>query len=149
MATYFGFNTQQAGQVRSTQLTPSWDDTSGAQTKPQLYGKKFTSLDEQIVIQDFINSLNIPQGSKPGNPKYGTTIWNYIFEPNDVATQSAVETEIRRVASLDPRIAVNSVILYPKELGILVEVEFAVIPFNDVKTLQILFDQAANKAYSQ
>lgn len=149
MATYFGFNTLQAGQVRPTQITSGWDESSGSYIKPQTFGKKFTGLDEQIVIQDFLNSLNIPQGSKPGNPKYGTTLWNYIFEPNDVATQSAVETEIRRVASLDPRIAVNSIVLYPNELGILVEVEFAVIPFNDVKTLQIVFDQAASKAYSQ
>ena len=149
MATYFGFSTINAGQVRPTQIASGWDESSGGFVKPQVYGKKFTGLDEQIVIQDFINSLNIPQGSKPGNPKYGTTIWNYIFEPNDVATQTAVENEIRRVASLDPRIAVNSVLLYPNALGILVEIEFAVVPFNDVKILQVLFDQAASKAYSQ
>jgi len=149
MTTFIGFNTQNAGLVRPTQLNTGSDSGSGSFVKPQYFGKKFTGYDEQIVIQDLINALNIQQGSKPGNPKYGTTIWSFIFEPNDVETQSLIDTEIRRVAGQDPRIVLNEIVLYPSEHGILVEVEFAITPFNNVRTLEILFDSATNSASAQ
>ena len=49
--------------------------------------------------QDFINALNIHQGSKPGNPAYGTSLWSFIFEPNTDDIRLALEEEIKRVAS--------------------------------------------------
>lgn len=147
MTTFIGFSTQNAGKVRPSS-SPTGDG-AGTFAKPQTFGKKFTGYDEQIVIQDLINALNIHQGTKPGNPKYGTTIWSFIFEPNDVETQGAIETEIRRIATLDPRLALNTIATYPKDNGILVEVEFAVTPFNNVRTLQILFDSDTNSASTQ
>jgi phage baseplate assembly protein W len=149
MTTFIGFNTQNSGVVRPSQITTGTDAGSGSFVKPQYFGKKFTGYDEQIVIQDLINALNIQQGSKPGNPKYGTTIWNFIFEPNDIETQSSIDSEIRRVAAQDPRIVLNDILTYPADNGILVEVEFAITPFNNVRTLQILFDSATNSASTQ
>ena len=147
MTTFIGFSTQNAGKVRPSSSHAGGD--VGTFAKPQTFGKKFTGYDEQIVIQDLINALNIHQGTKPGNPKYGTTIWSFIFEPNDVETQGAIEVEIRRIASLDPRVALNTVLIYPQDHGILVEVEFAITPFNNVRTLQILFDSDTNSASTQ
>jgi hypothetical protein len=71
-----------------------------------------------------------------------------VFEPNTLDVQMALETEIRRIAGLDPRLILNLVTVYPNENGILVEVEFAVSPFNDVQTLQLMFDQQTTKAFS-
>lgn len=149
MTTFIGFNTQNAGKIRPPSVTPGTDSGSGSYTKSQTFGKKFTGYDEQIVIQDLVNALNIQQGEKPGNPRYGTTIWSFIFEPNDVETHSQIENEIRRIGGQDPRIVLNNIVSYPAENGILVEVEFAVTPFNNVKTLQILFDSATNNASAQ
>lgn len=149
MTTFIGFSTQTAGVVRPASASAGADGDIGAFAKPQYFGKKFTGYDEQIVIQSLINALNIPQGSKPGNPKYGTTIWSFIFEPNDVATQGAIETEIRRVAAQDPRITLNTIESYPADNGILIEVEFAVTGFDNVRTLQILFDSNSNTASTQ
>jgi phage baseplate assembly protein W len=149
MTTFIGFSTQNAGVVRQASASPGTTGGAGSFAKPQTFGKKYTGYDEQIVIQDLVNALNIPQGSKPGNPKYGTTIWSFIFEPNDVETQGAVEVELRRVGAQDPRLVMNSIVTYPSENGILVEVEFAVTPFNNVRTLAILFDSATNTASTQ
>jgi len=149
MATFIGFNTQNYTTVRPTQIGTGADAGIGGFTKPNLFGKKFTGYDEQIVIRDFINALNITQGSKPGNPKYGTTLWSFIFEPNDTTTQAALDTEIRRIGALDPRMVINNIQMYNQDNGILLEVEFAVVPFNNVQTLQILFDQGSNTASQQ
>lgn len=149
MTTFIGFSTQNAGTVRPASANTGVDGGAGSPAKSQIHTKKFTNIDEQVVIQDLINALNIPQGAKPGNPKYGTTIWSFIFEPNDVETQGAIESEIRRIGAQDPRLVLNTITTYPSDNGILVEVEFAVTQFNNVKTLQILFDSATNTASAQ
>jgi phage baseplate assembly protein W len=84
--------------------------------------------------------LNIRQGQKVGQPGYGTTLWSFVFEPNTNDTQYKLQTEVQRVASLDPRLIVNSVVAFPQELGILIEVEIAVAPFNQAQVLSLFVD---------
>ena len=146
MAVYVGFSTQRFNLPRNESITSGIDGGSGSLTQPIQIGKKFRLVDEQLILQDFINALNIPQGTKPGRPSYGTTIWTFVFEPNTPDMQFQLENEIRRVASQDPRLVLNTVIAYPQENGILIEVEVAVSPFNNAGQLQIFFDQQSNSA---
>jgi phage baseplate assembly protein W len=118
----------------------------GSITAPVIAGKKFRLTDERLVVQDLINALNIRQGEKVGQPDYGTTIWGYVFDPNIQDTQLALETEIRRIASQDPRLMINYVNAYPQENGILMEVELSIVPFNQTELLSIFFDANSNSA---
>lgn len=113
---------------------------------PVIPGKKFTLTDSQLVVQDFTNSLNIPQGSKVGQPEYGTTLWDFVFEPNTIDVQAQIENEVRRIASEDPRIDINTVASYPRENGILIEVQLSVAPFNNPLTTSIFLNQETNQA---
>ena len=147
MATIIGFNTQKIDQVRKTSLVSGVDGGSGSITNSVKTTRKFRTVDSQLVIQDLINALNIPQGQKPGRPDYGTTLWSFVFEPNTLDVQVQIENEIRRIAGQDPRLVLNSVVSYPQDNGILVEVEFAITPFNNVEQLSIRFDQNTTTAY--
>lgn len=102
--------------------------------------------DGQLVLQDFINALNIPLGSKVGQPGYGTTLWDFVFEPNTGDVQRQLENEIRRVASLDPRLDINYLKAYPQNNGILLEIQLSIVPFNNPQTLNVFFDQQNNTA---
>lgn len=123
-------------------VTPS----SGTIGNPLLPGKKFTTTDAQLVIQDLINAFNLPQGQKVGQPGYGSTIWNYIFEPNTSDLQALLENDIRTIVSGDPRITINYVKSYPQGNGLLVEVQLAVVPFNNPETLSVFFNQQTGSA---
>lgn len=147
MATFIGFSTQHVDNTRPANANQGAEGGAGTATLPARYGRKFRTLDEQLVIQDFINALNIPQGQKVGNPGYGTVLWDFIFEPNTLETRTRVEDELRRVASSDPRLDLNSVLIHDHDNGILLEVELAVTPFNNAQTLEILFDQQAGSAF--
>lgn len=149
MATYNGFSTINANKPRSTSLTPGTGGGYGSTTQPVIPGKKFKLTNEQLVIQDFLNALNIQQGQKVGQPGYGTTLWSFIFEPNTSDTQFQLQDEIRRVASTDPRIILNSVKAFPKENGILIEVELAIAPFNNAQLLSVFFNNLTNVAAIQ
>lgn len=149
MPTYIGFSTINANKPRSTYLDPGIDGGTGSITAPVIYGKKYRLVDEKLVIQDFVNALNFQQGQKVGNPAYGTTLWSFVFEPNTSDVQFQLQDEIRRVASLDPRLIINSVKAYPQENGILVEMELAVAPFNNAMALNVFFNNLTNTASLQ
>ena len=118
----------------------------GAVGQPISPGKKFVLTDAQLVIQDFVNALNIPLGSKVGQPGYGTTLWSFVFDPNTLDVQNALEAEIRRVAGQDPRIDINVIKAFPQDLGILVEVQMSVLPFNNPTNVGVFLNQQTAQA---
>lgn len=146
MPQYIGFSTINANKPRSTNMTPGYQGGVGTIINPIIAGKKYRIVDERLVVQDLINALNIRQGEKVGQPDYGTTIWGYVFDPNIQDTQLALETEIRRIASQDPRLMVNYVNAYPQQNGILLEVELSIVPFNQTELLSIFLDANTNSA---
>lgn len=149
MPNYIGFSTINSNKPKTTNQPGGSDLGVGSVVKPIVYGKKFRMLDQQLVIQDLVNALNIKRGQKVGQPEYGTSIWDYVFEPNTEDVQFALENEIRRVISLDPRIILNFVKAYPKENGILIETEIAVNPFNQATFLNVFFNNQTNTATIQ
>ena len=149
MPTYIGFSTINANKPKTTNINSGVDGGYGSTTKSIVFGKKYRMVDEQLVIQDFVNALNIQQGEKVGNPGYGTTLWSFVFEPNTGDVQFQLENEIRRVANTDPRLIINTVRAYPQENGILLEVEMAVSPFNQANLLSVFFNSATNIAVLQ
>jgi phage baseplate assembly protein W len=149
MATYIGFSTQHADNVLTNGFTPGFVDTVGSinqSTVQNNSGNKFRTTDEELVIRDFLNSLNIVQGTKPGKPDYGTTIYSVIFEPNSQEAKFEISAEIQRIVSLDPRLILNNINVTGTDYGIILEVEIAIAPFNNPSILSILFDQQTNTA---
>jgi phage baseplate assembly protein W len=149
MPSYVGFSTINANKPRTISRNTGVDGGNGSVLQPIVFGKKFASVDSPLVIQDFVNALNIRQGEKVGQPGYGTSLWSFVFEPNTADVQFQLENEIRRVASQDPRMILNSVKAYPQENGILLEVELAVTPFNQATLLSVFFNSATNVAVLQ
>ena len=149
MPTYIGFSTIGANEPKTTDASPGVDGGTGGVLKPTVPGKKYRLVDEALVVRDFVNALNIQQGQKVGNPGYGSTIWSFVFEPNDAQTQFRLEEEIRRIANGDPRLIINTVKSYPQENGILLEVELAIAPFNNAEILNVFFNSLTNTATLQ
>lgn len=147
MPNYIGFSTINANLPRtSNPRVPGMDNGSSGIVKPFVFGKKFRMTDAPLVVQDFVNALNIRRGTKVGQPGYGTTLWDFVFEPNSLETQQRLETEITRVASLDPRIELNYVKAFTAINGISIEVQMSVTPFNEPLTLSVLFDSETKAA---
>jgi len=149
MPSYVGFSTVNSGKPRSTNLSTGPAGGTGSIVTPYVIGNKFGLVDSPLVVQDFVNALNIRQGTKVGNPSYGTTLWSFVFEPNTADVQFQLETEIRRIANQDPRLIVNTVRAFPQENGILLEVEMAVSPFNQANLLSVFFNSSTNQAVLQ
>jgi phage baseplate assembly protein W len=149
MPQYYGYSSINANKPKTTNAISGVDGGPGGIRQPIYWGKKFTLVDEQLVIQDFINAFNIRQGTKVGKPGYGTTMWDFVFEPNTADLVQAIQTEVRRVASADPRIEIANISVYPKENGILIELEMAVTPFNQAQLISVFLNQQTGTAGPQ
>jgi phage baseplate assembly protein W len=146
MPQYIGFSTINANQPKSTNRIATNAGGFGGIVSSIIPGKRYRLLDENLVVQDFINALNIMQGQKVGQPEYGCRLWSFIFEPNTADTQMQIEAEMRRVGSLDPRLILDYIRVYPQDHGILLEVQMAIAPFNNPAIYNIFFDPNLNKA---
>lgn len=137
MATYLGFSTQNVGKSQTTNALSGRDGGPGGTRQSIVWGKKFKLVDTKLVVQDFINAMNIRKGTKVGQPGYGTSLWDYVFDTNTQAVRAQIENEVRRLASLDPRIVLNSVTIYSNSNGILIELQMAVAPMNEAFVTKI------------
>jgi len=146
MATYIGFSTINADKARTVNPVPAIDGEANGITNPIVFGKKFRLTDEQLVIQDLVNALNIRRGEKVGKPSYGTTLWDFVFDPNTSDVQTAIQNEVRRVAGLDPRLTINTILVSPRDNGILIEVQLSISPYNNAGDLALFFDSETNTA---
>jgi len=124
MATYYGFNTIDQN-------------------------KKFRLEDYELVKRDVLNSLLIKQGEKPGRPDYGTNVWNIIFEPMTDSVMRDIEREIKRTVGQDPRIKIERLSVFPKENGVLIEIDVTVLSTTEVQRLTLFFDQNLNTVSAQ
>jgi len=121
MATYYGFNTIDQD-------------------------KKFRLVDYELVKRDVLNSLMIKQGEKPGNPTYGTSIWNIIFEPQTDDVMRDIKQELQRTIEQDPRVKLDRINVYPEENGVLTELEVTVLPTTEQQRLTLFFNQESQTA---
>lgn len=149
MPQYIGFSTRGANLPKTTNQPTGNDGGVGTIKKSLNTGRRYRLIDEPLVVQDFINAINIPQGQKVGQPGYGTTLWDFVFEPNTADVQYKLEAEVRRIAGLDPRLMLNSIKCFPQENGILIELELAIVPFNQARLLSLFLDQGTNQAIIQ
>jgi phage baseplate assembly protein W len=108
--------------------------------------KKFTLVDFELVKRDLLNAFNIQQGQLVGRPGYGTVIWSYLFENQTQDTERAILAEINRVASLDPRIYIESAEMFPQDNGILVQIALTMVPGQTTQFLTLYFDQQTRSA---
>lgn len=108
--------------------------------------KKFTLVDFELIKRDLANAFNIQQGTLPGRPGYGTTLWSYVFENQTPETETAILREVQRVAGGDPRIYLVSANSYPQDNGLLIEIEVQVVNTTTAERLAIFFDQETRRA---
>jgi len=108
--------------------------------------KNYTLTDFDLIKRDLLNALTIRQGESVMRPLNGSSIWNYIFEPQSPQTIKTIEAEIQRVVGNDPRITVSSIAVYSEENGVLVELEVETVAGVGVETLIIRFDENSQSA---
>ena len=108
--------------------------------------KKFTLTDFELVKRDLSNALNIQQGELPGRPGYGTIIRSFLFENQSPDTQANIRAELQRVVGGDPRLFITSIVLYPQDNGLRVELDVQLVGSYTSERLALFFDVESRRA---
>ena len=104
----------------------------------------FALYDFELIKQDIINHFHIRQGEKLSDPRFGTIIWDMLYEPFTNKVKQAIIQNVTDIVNYDPRVKVEEIIVDTYESGITVDCTISYIPYNISEQLQFKFDQAAN-----
>lgn len=104
--------------------------------------ENFKLFDLALIKQDLINHFYTRQGERLMNPKFGTVIWDLIFEPLNNDTKNIILQNVNEIINYDPRIVANDVIITQYETGLQIECVLTYLPYNISEKLQLQFDQS-------
>jgi len=80
------------------------------------------------------------------NPKFGTIVWDMLFEPFTSETKQQIVDDITHIAQTDPRLILNQVTVTQYRHGIQLALEITYIPNNQTEQMFIDFNQKTNAA---
>jgi phage baseplate assembly protein W len=103
--------------------------------------KKYKLTDFELVKQDLFNHFNIRKGEKLMNPEFGTIIWGLLFEPFTDDVRKAITDDVKRIATYDPRLAVDSIQIDEYQQGVQVTLVVTYLIENYTSTLLLNFDR--------
>ena len=106
--------------------------------------RKFRLTDFELVKQDLINHFYIRKGEKLMNPDFGTIIWNVVHEPLTEDLKSVIVTDIKSIASYDPRISIDNVVITEYDQGIQIELQLRYVQTNQSNLLNLQFNNQSN-----
>ncbi len=103
--------------------------------------KKFRLTDFELVKQDLFNHFHIRKGEKLMQPKFGTIVWNVLFEPFTEDIRNLITEDVKAVVNYDPRINVEQVKVIEYTNGIQIEIDLRYILDNRADQLVMQFDR--------
>jgi phage baseplate assembly protein W len=109
-------------------------DSNSKSTNYKLY-------DIDIVKRDLLNHFYIRRGEKLENPKFGTVIWDMLFEPFTESTKSIIAKDVETIVNYDPRLRIDKVVVTTTAFGIRIDLELTYMPFNITERMTMNFDK--------
>jgi phage baseplate assembly protein W len=106
-------------------------------------GTKVQLVDADLVKQDLINHFNIRRGEKLMNPDFGTIVWDSLFEPFTEQLKDQIIDDVTRIASYDPRLKIDSVLVDQFDNGLILELRLLYSNTNETENLRLTFDRSA------
>lgn len=103
--------------------------------------RKFKINDFELIKQDLFNHFHIRKGEKLMNPNFGTIIWDMLYEPYTDTLRDAIEDDIKRIVSYDPRIEVDKITVTEFTDGLFIELDLRYVLTNQLTRLSMQFDR--------
>jgi len=112
-------------------------------------GRNFRLTDFDLIKQDIINHFNIRKGEKLMRPNFGTIIWNVLHEPFTEDLKSVIAQDIKAIASYDPRVSFDNIVITEYDQGIQIELQLRYITTNQTNLMLMNFNSQTNTLTAQ
>jgi len=77
------------------------------------------------------------------NPDFGTIVWDSLFEPFTEQLKDQIIDDVTRIASYDPRLKIDSVLVDQFDNGLILELRLLYSNTNETENLRLTFDRSA------
>lgn len=104
--------------------------------------ENFVLHDFELIKQDLLNHFHIRQGERLMQPRFGTVIWDLLFEPLTEQLKSLIVQNVNEILNHDPRVQAGNVLVTPYDTGLEIQCTLKYVPYNIQQSLQLKFDQA-------
>jgi phage baseplate assembly protein W len=111
----------------------------------QAGNKNFRLTDFSLIKQDILNHFNIRKGEKLMRPNFGTIIWNVLHEPFTEDLKSVITQDVKAIASYDPRVSFDNIIITEFDQGIQIELQLRYVLTNQTNVMLMNFNGATNR----
>ena len=136
---------------KKTQIT-SADGKEQRTVKQSHFYKGFSTVDDktasvklfdyELIKQDLLNHFHIRQGERLMQPRFGTIIWDLLFEPLTEQLKNLIVQNVNEILNHDPRVQAGNVLVTPYDTGLEIQCTLKYVPYNIQQSLQLKFDQA-------
>jgi len=96
--------------------------------------------DADIIKQDIYNHFMTRRGERVMMPKFGSIIWEYLYEPLDETTKEIIEQDARDIIGQDPRATLHDLTVSSFEQGIVLNITIMLNPQNILEQMAIEFN---------
>ena len=129
--------TNQSGLVQQTRIT----------RKPYFVGfntvnqpnPPYSLTNIELVKRDINNQFATPMGSRVMLPNFGTLIYDYLFDPFDEYTKSAIISDATRVVQSDPRVSLIDIDVYQEDQALTIAMVLQFQPESVTDSLFVSF----------
>jgi phage baseplate assembly protein W len=110
----------------------------------QAGNRNFRLTDFDLIKQDILNHFNIRKGEKLMRPNFGTIIWNVLHEPFTEDLKSVITQDVKAIASYDPRVSFDNIIITEFDQGIQIELQLRYVLTNQTNIMLMNFNGTTN-----
>jgi phage baseplate assembly protein W len=104
--------------------------------------ENYNLYDFELIKQDLLNHFHTRQGERLMQPRFGTVIWDLLFEPLTEQIKDLILQNVNEIINYDPRVKAENVIVTSYGQGVQIQCTLIYVPYNLQQTLQLKFDQA-------
>ena len=121
--------------VKQSQFYTGYSTVDPSATSVRLY-------DYALIKQDILNQFNTRQGERVMNPKFGTIIWDLLFDPFTGDVKDAIVEDVRRICTSDPRAVPIKMNIEQQEYGLMVEITIQYVGTDQTSNMVIDFNKS-------
>ena len=94
-------------------------------------------INEAAIRRSLLNLLLTKKGSRPFYPEYGSTIFNFLFEPNSAFTVHNIKESIAStIKRFEPRVTLRNVDVNIEDHGITLNMSYIINNVGSTSTLE-------------
>ena len=97
------------------------------------------------VKRDLLNAFSCRKGERRGNPGYGTTIYDMVFELNKPSNQELILKDAERILQTEPRVSVDKLKLNIYTYGCEVDAMLTYIGTGQTFNFTVAFNNSLNQ----